>query len=98
MKIRGRTTSISGDKNVFREAREIARCCTLPSYRDVLRNRVDEAQEAFDRFHVSASKVDFEELLAKWTRMLLAIDAAKPFVGPPPSNGGSLPIPTYIAA
>jgi len=97
MKIRT-STGVAGDKNVFREAREIVRCCTMPSYRDVLRDRVDEAFAAYGQFNVSASKVDFEALLAAWTRMLLAIDAAKPFVGPPAPNGGTAPVATYIAA
>jgi hypothetical protein len=92
------TRTVAGDVNVFREAREIVRCCTMPSYRDILRDRVDEAKAIFDRFTISASKTDFEQLLAAWTRMLLAIDAAAPFVGAPPPTGGRLPVTTYHVA
>lgn len=80
-------------QNVFREAREIARYCIFPERREQLRQRVDECKETFDRFHLSASKLDMEELVARWTRMLLAIDAVGPYVNGPTTNGGKAPVP-----
>jgi len=79
--------------NVFREAREIARHCILPERRDALRARTDECKEVFDRFNVSASREDFQELVGRWTRMLQAMDAVGPYIGPPPERGGRMSAP-----
>lgn len=83
-------------ENVFREARTIAQYCIFPERRAILRQRVDECKEVFDRFNISASREDFQELVGKWTRMLQAMDAVGPFVGGPPPQGGALPIPKAV--
>lgn len=85
------------DENVFREARTIALYCIFPERRDALRARVDECKEVFDRFNISASREDFQELVGAWTRMLLAMDAVGPYVKPPPVTGGRLHAPAVTS-
>lgn len=84
------------NENVFREAREIARWCIFPERREQLRQRVDECKEIFDRFNISASREDFSELVACWTRMLLAIELVGPWVDGPSPRGGKLPVPRHM--
>lgn len=83
-------------ENVFREARQIAMHCVLPSKRDLLRERTDACKEVFDRFNISASREDFRELVGLWTRMLQAMDACGPFIGPSSPEGGRLPVPVAV--
>jgi hypothetical protein len=83
--------------NLFREARNIAMFCTSPTRRDILRLRCDECKETFDRFNLSASKLDFEELVGRWTRLLLAMDACGPYVDGGTTVGGKLPAPKQLA-
>lgn len=80
-------------ENVFREARTIANHCLFRERRDDLRLKTDECKEVFDRFNISASREDFQELVGRWTRMLVAMDAVGPYVGPPPERGGHMPVP-----
>lgn len=84
------------NENVFREAREIARWCIFPERRDLLRARTDECKEVFDRFNLSASREDFQELVGVWTRMLQAMDAVGPFVNNPAPCGGKMPVPSNV--
>jgi hypothetical protein len=84
------------NENVFREARAIASHCIFPSRRDILRQRVDECKEVFDRFNISASREDFTELVGRWTRMLQAMDAVGPYIGGPAPGGGRLPVPSNV--
>ncbi len=86
------------DENVFREARLIARHCIFPERRQQLNDAVDACKAVFDRFNVSASRADFQELVGLWTKMLIAMDAVGPWVGPPPVTGGRLPVPAQQAA
>ncbi len=81
------------NENVFREARDIARHIWLTERRDQLRERTDTCKEVFDRFQISASREDFQELVGAWTRLLMAMDVAGPYVQPPPAGGGKLPVP-----
>jgi hypothetical protein len=83
-------------ENIFREARAIASHCIFPQRRDILRQRIDECKEVFDRFNISASREDFQELVGLWTRMLQAMDAVGPYIGGPSPGGGKMPIPTNV--
>lgn len=83
-------------ESVFREARAIASHCIFPERRDILRRRIDECKEVFDRFNISASREDFQELVARWTRMLQAMDAVGPYVGGPAPGGGKMPVPANM--
>ena len=82
--------------NVFREAREIARHCIFPERRERLREHVDTCKEVFDRFNLSASREDFQELVGAWTRMLLAIELVGPWVDGPSRGGGAMPVPSNV--
>lgn len=62
---------------------QLAMRCVLPSVRDRLRERVDEAREHYDRFCISASREDMELLVGAWTRMLLAMADVDPWLGGP---------------
>lgn len=88
----------SDGKNLFREARLAARHCIFPEQAKLVRDRTDECKAVFDRFNISASKRDFEELVAAWTRLLLALAALGPMATPPGSQGGALPVPQARAA
>jgi hypothetical protein len=79
-------------ESIFREARTIAQHCINPCIRDALRARTDECQELFDRFSITACREDFAQLVAAWTRMLIAMDRAGPWVGGAPTVGGRLPV------
>lgn len=72
--------------------------CVNPLHRDILRQRTDECKEVFDRYNLSASREDFELLVGRWTRLLLAIKAASPWTGGTPAQGGRLPVPKSPAA
>jgi hypothetical protein len=82
--------------SVFREARAIANHCISPERRDILRQRIDVCKEVFDRFNISASREDFQELVAHWTRMLRAMDAVGPYSGGPAPGGGKMPVPANV--
>ena len=86
------------NENVFREARTMAMHCVYPAQGAILRERADECKEVFDRFNISATREDMELLVARWTRLLIAIKATAPFVSPPPATGGRLPVPRMKAA
>lgn len=64
----------------------------MPPYRDNCRERADACKEIFDRFNISASREDFRDLVASWSRLLLAMDACGPYVGPPTLTGGKMPV------
>lgn len=80
--------------NMFKYAREIAYHCTDRDKRMQLRARTNEAQEAFDKFTISADRADMEVLVARWSRMLLAIDLVGPMPDDDPSGAGRLRLPT----
>lgn len=82
-------------ENVFKEARSIATHCLNAKWRDLLRDRTDECFDTFNRFNISGSRDDFTELVARWTRMLHAMDAASPWVGGIDPTGGRLPAPRH---
>jgi hypothetical protein len=82
--------------NTFKHAREAMRFCTDKVKREQLRERTDEAQEAFDRFTVSASRDDMQILVACWTRMLIALDRVGPCHSPVPSGAGRLRPPLKL--
>lgn len=64
--------------------------CVNTPVKERLRARVDECKEVFDRFNISASRDDMQALVAAWTRMLIAMDAAGPWVGGGNPVGGRL--------
>lgn len=68
------------------------RCLNTP-VKERLKDRTDECKEIFDRFNISASREDMQQLVATWSRMLLAMDAAGPWVFGPSTPGGRLPVP-----
>lgn len=73
--------------SVFREAREIARACTDAPRRDILRSRVDECQAVYDLFKIAPTREAMQELVARWTLLLQAIDAVGPLGGDPTPAG-----------
>lgn len=87
----------ANQRSVFKEARAIIQSCTDKPRRDILRDRVDECKEVFDRFAISASKDDMVELIGTWTRMLQAIDAVAP-LGGDSSPAGRLSAPKQSKA
>jgi hypothetical protein len=78
--------------SMFKAARAVADNCKDKTRRDILRARVDLCRADFDRFSVSASQVDMEQLVASWTRMLLAVAAVDP-LGGEPAGAGKVPVP-----
>ena len=80
--------------NTFKYAREVARHCVDWKKREQLRERTDEAQAAFEKFMQSVSTDDMEIFVARWTRMLLAIDLVGPLPGGDPSSAGRLKLPS----
>lgn len=80
--------------NTFKFARDVARRCTDREKREQLVERCDEAKEAFDRFAISAAVPDMEILVARWTRLLLAIDLVGPMPSHDPTSAGRLQLPT----
>jgi hypothetical protein len=76
----------SFDEHIFREARVIALCCTLPSKAAALEEASGACREVFDRFNISASRTDFQLLVGLWTRMLLAMDDCGPWLGKGPPD------------
>lgn len=70
--------------------------CVYPAKRDILRQRTDYCFDIFNRFNLSASKDDFKELVAAWSRMLLAMDACGPYVGGTTPEGGKMPRPKQV--
>lgn len=70
--------------------------CTSPTRRDILRSRCDECKEVFDRFNISASREDFRHLVARWSRLILAMDACGPYVDGGGAQGGKLPRPQEV--
>lgn len=80
--------------NTFKLARDLARRCPDRDKRTMLRERCDEAKEAFDRFAISAAIADMELLVARWSRLLLAIDLVGPMPDGDPLGAGRLRLPT----
>jgi hypothetical protein len=79
--------------SLFKEARAIAAACKDQARRDILRERVNEAQEAADLFHLTACQDDMERLVGAWTRMLLAMGAIGPCGDEPTGQGGKVALP-----
>lgn len=84
-----------GQINVFKEARAIAQACYDKTRRDLLRARIDEAKEAFDLFTLHPTREAMADMVARWSRMLLAIDAVSP-IGTDPTPQGRMPAPTRV--
>jgi len=80
--------------NMFKFARDVAYRCPDREKRTMLRERCDEAKEAFDRFNLTAATVDMEILVACWSRLLLAIDLVGPLPDGDPLGAGRLRLPT----
>lgn len=80
--------------SLFKEAREIARACTDKDKRVMLRERCDEAKEAFDRFAITAAVPDMEVLVARWSRLLLAIELVGPMPSGDDTSAGRLRLPS----
>lgn len=78
--------------SMFKAARAVADNCRDPVRRNILRDRIDACREAFDVFCVTASQTHMETLVARWTRMLLAIAAIDP-LGGEPTGAGRMPVP-----
>jgi hypothetical protein len=79
--------------NTFKHAREVARHCTDREKRLMLVERCDEAKEAFDRFAITAARADMEVLVARWTRLLLALDLVGALPDGDPTSAGRLHLP-----
>lgn len=80
--------------NVFKFARDVARRCPDRDKRTQLVERCDEAKEAYDRFCISASAADMEVLVARWSRLLLAVDLVGPLPDGDPKGAGRMRLPT----
>lgn len=79
--------------SLFKEARAIAASCKDQARRDILRDRIDTAQEAADLFNLERSQGAMERLVGDWTRLLLAVEAAGPCGGEPTGQGGKMAAP-----
>lgn len=74
-------------KNVFKQARLVLQAAPASKRRDYLRDTVDLCKETFDRFAISASQEDMEELVARWTHLKIALGAMPPLAEPDPPAG-----------
>ena len=79
--------------NTFKFARDLARRCPDRDKRLQLVERCDECKEAFDRFCITADTADMQVLVARWTRLLVAIDLVDPLPDGGPVGAGRLRLP-----
>ena len=82
--------------SLFMYAREVASHCTDWAKRTQLRSRTNEAQAAFNIFRDTASRDAMEILVARWTRMLIAIDTVGPMPDGDPTSAGRLKVPLTL--
>lgn len=73
--------------NFFKEAREIIRTQPPSVKVNILRERVDECQEAYDLFVVEKTSESLARLSGRWARVKIAIDAITGAEPTPPSAG-----------
>ena len=71
----------------FKEAREILRSQPAGARVDILRERIDELQEAYDLFVVERTSASLTRMLGRWARVQVAIDAITGSEPTPPSAG-----------
>jgi hypothetical protein len=76
----------------FKEAREIIRSQPAGVRVDLLRERVDELQEAFDLFTIERTAISLANMVSRWTRVQVAIDAITG-VEPTPPSAGKMELP-----
>lgn len=83
--------------NVFKEAREILRTSPDAERNAVLRSAVDACKEAFDLFVVDATTARMQELVARWTKLVIALNGMGP-LGGDNSVGGRVSVPQQALA
>lgn len=83
--------------NVFKEAREILRTSPDAERNAVLRAAVDECKNSYDWFIASATTEAMQDLVGKWTRLVIAIKGMGP-LGGDNNVGGRVPVPQQALA
>jgi hypothetical protein len=73
--------------SIFREVRDVASNCKDETRRDILRGRIDLCRADFDLFVISPTQAHMQDLVASWTRLLMAIAAVAPIGGNDPPAG-----------
>ncbi len=77
------------ETNLIREARAAALVCTDYTKRVTLQRVTDELHDVFGRFTVSCSRADMSDLVAAWTRVILALNDLPVLIDP---GGGRRPV------
>ncbi len=78
--------------SLLKEATDAARACTDARKRKALQERTDELRDAFGRFTISCNRADMLDLVATWSRVILALNSLPPLPEHGP-NGGRAPVP-----
>ncbi len=77
------------EMNLIKEARNAALFCNDYTKRVTLQRVTDELHDVFGRFTVSCSREDMTDLVAAWTRVILALNDLPVLVDP---DGGRRPV------